>query len=184
MEKIRNHVLECQKCELYKSKKKYVFGEGNESARIMFIGEAPGHNEDVLGRPFVGRAGNILNEMLGSVNMDRGDIYLSNVLKCRPPNNRNPTTNEINACSPYLREQISFLNPHTIVTLGNYATDFVLGLFNIKNKEGISAIHGKVFNVSTLSGIIRIVPMYHPAVATYNPDMKKTLLKDMKVLLK
>jgi len=183
IEDVKDRVMQCTNCELYKSKKNYVFGEGDTSAKIMFIGEAPGFNEDESGRPFVGRAGKIFDELLASVNLKRGDIYICNILKCRPPNNRDPTPTEIAACTPYLTAQIDLIKPKVICTLGNYATKFVMRKFNLKDKlESISRVHGKVFKSVDLYGTTEIIPFYHPAVATYTPEMKDVLLKDFKLL--
>lgn len=183
LNEIKKQVLVCAKCDLHKTKTNYVFGEGNVTAKILFVGEAPGANEDKLGRPFVGRAGKILDELLAGANLERGDIYICNILKCRPPNNRNPLPLEIEACTPYLNKQIDFITPKVICTLGNFATAFVFKKFNMKDKvDGISKLHGKVFKFSGLFGEILIIPMYHPAVATYNPDMINVLIKDFEVL--
>lgn len=180
---VRKTVLNCTRCILYKSIRNYVFGEGSLNAEIMFIGEAPGANEDKEGKPFVGRAGKILDEMLKSINLKREDIYICNVLKCRPPNNRNPDPEEIKSCTPYLNAQIDLIKPKIICPLGNFATSFVLKKFGLDSKiEGISKIHGKVFKATNLFGTTIIIPFYHPAVATYNPYMIKALLEDMKVL--
>ena len=159
-----------------------MFGEGSKTATIMFIGEAPGFNEDRQGRPFVGRAGKILDELLASVHLKREDIYIANILKCRPPDNRNPERHEIESCSEYLDAQIEAISPKVLVPLGNFAFQFLCQKYGLTS-EKISAVHGKMFNITTLFGTIRIVPMFHPAVATYNPTKKTILLEDMKALL-
>lgn len=185
LKQIKEEVLKCQKCKLNEDKTNYVFGEGSDTADIVFIGEAPGSNEDKTGVPFCGRAGEILNELLSSIGLNRDSIYICNILKCRPPDNRNPKPNEITACTPYLDKQIEIINPKTICCLGNFATEFIMKKFGLQNKiEGISKLHGKIFKASLLTGVIKIVPLYHPAVATYNPDMKRFLLEDFKVLKK
>jgi DNA polymerase len=181
LKEIKNLVNKCQKCDLHKTKINYVFGEGNEEAKIVFIGEAPGANEDKQGRPFVGRAGGILDELLASIDLSRGDIFICNILKCRPPQNRNPTPNEINLCTQYLDAQINVLNPKVICTLGNFATQYMMKKYGLP-VEGISKLHGKIFNVTTINENIKLIPLYHPAVATYNPETKATLIKDMKLI--
>ncbi len=176
---LKEEILNCKKCPLWKTRNNPVLGEGSLNDGIMFIGEAPGFNEDKQGKPFVGRAGEVFDELLNSIDLKRERIYITNVLKCRPPNNRNPSQEEIKTCSPYLNEQIEIIKPKIICCLGNFATDYILKKFDLKDKiQGISKIHGNVFNVSTLNGTIKIIPIYHPAVATYDPNMLKILKKD------
>jgi uracil-DNA glycosylase len=183
LEQVRKRVMECKRCDLYKTRNNPVFGEGSKTATIMFIGEAPGFNEDRQGRPFVGRAGKILDELLASVHLKREDIYIANILKCRPPDNRNPERHEIESCSEYLDAQIEAISPKVLVPLGNFAFQFLCQKYGLTS-EKISAVHGKMFNITTLFGTIRIVPMFHPAVATYNLTKKTILLEDMKTLLR
>ena len=182
IENLKEKILNCKKCELWKTRTKPVVGSGSLNAKIMFIGEAPGFNEDKQGIPFVGKAGKVLDELLDSIKLKREDIYITNILKCRPPENRNPNEKEIKSCSPYLDKQIEIISPKIICCLGNFATSYILKKFNIKQVQGISKIHGKVFSFSTLSGNIKVVPLYHPAVATYNPNMLELLKKDFKLL--
>lgn len=183
IEKIRDKVLKCRKCDLWKTRKNPVFGEGNINAKIMFVGEAPGYNEDKTGVPFCGKAGKILDELLGSVNIKREEVFISNILKCRPPNNRNPKEEEIHACSPYLDKQIDIIKPSTICCLGNFAAAYILEKFGLKDKiKGISRIHGQVFLHNSIFGKLRIIPLYHPAAAVYNPNMLEVLREDFKVL--
>jgi len=183
LKKIKEEVVDCQKCPLYKNRIKPVIGEGDHQADIMFIGEAPGAEENKTGRPFCGKAGNILNDLLGKVGIEREEVYIANVLKDRPPNNRDPKQEEIEACTPYLERQIEIIEPKVIVGLGNFGTKFVLSKYNLEGKiKGISKIHGETFSAKTLFGAIKIVPMYHPAVATYNPNMIDTLEEDFEVL--
>lgn len=173
----------CEKCQLCKTRTNAVPGSGNPDADILFIGEAPGSNEDEQGLPFVGRAGKILDDLLISIELSRGDIYIANILKCRPPGNRNPKEEEINLCSGYLDKQISLIKPKVICCLGNFATRFILEKFNLKDEiTGISKLHGKKFEISTLQGKINIIPLYHPAVATYNPNRINELKEDFQVL--
>jgi len=183
LRKVKDEVLECKKCFLYKTRTYPVIGEGNHQAKIVFIGEAPGASEDKTGRPFCGAAGKILDELLNSAGIKRQDVYICNILKCRPPANRNPKTEEIEACTPYLLRQIEIIKPKAICALGNFSTSFIFEKYGLKDKiEGISRIHGKVFEVKTLFGSLKIIPLYHPATATYNPNMKEILKKDFQVL--
>jgi len=154
MDKIKKQILNCKKCALWKTRKNPVVGEGNEKAKIVFCGEAPGRQEDEQGRPFVGRAGKILDELLCSINLKREDVYILNVLKCRPVTedmrNRAPSDEEISACAPYLNQQIYQIRPRVICALGNYAASFIFKRFHIEDRlEGISKIHGKVFRLKS-----------------------------------
>ena len=187
IKKIEKEVLSCKKCPLYRTRINPVIGEGDLNAKILFCGEAPGFNEDRKGRPFCGAAGKILDELLKSVTIKRDEVYISNIVKCRPVTpsleNRAPNLEEISVCSSYLMKQIEIIKPEIICALGNYSTAFILEKHGLKDKiEGISKIHGKVFEPKTLFGSIKIIPLYHPAVATYNPSMKEILLKDFQVL--
>lgn len=179
MQKIEDQVKNCKKCSLYKTRNKPVTGAGSVDAKILFIGEAPGRNEDLQGYPFVGRAGSILDELLESIKLTRDDVFIANILKCRPPNNRNPMQSEIQSCTGYLNRQIDLIKPIIIAPLGNFACSFIFEKFNLEYDK-ISKVRGKVFDVNTLDGKIRIIPLYHPAVATYNPNTKTTLLDDFK----
>ena len=181
MGRLEEEIKECQRCELWKTRTNPVVGEGSLTAKVMFVGEAPGYYEDLKGRPFVGKAGKILDELLGSVGLERSEVYIANVLKCRPPGNRNPATVEIRACTPYLDAQMEIIKPTVIATLGNFSLGYIFNKFGLK-ADKISKIHGKVFKVSTIAGIKKIVPLYHPAVATYNPGMKEVLIDDFKEL--
>jgi DNA polymerase len=181
MERLEKRIQTCKRCELWKTRTNPVVGTGSLSARILFVGEAPGYYEDIKGEPFVGKAGKVLNELLESVGLQRNEVYIANVLKCRPPGNRNPTTEEIQACTPHLEAQLEIIQPEIIATLGNFSLAYLFDKFGLK-QDRISKIHGTIFNVSTITGIKKIVPLYHPAVATYNPGMKEILMKDFKVL--
>jgi len=139
----------------------------------MLIGEAPGKNEDLEGRPFVGRAGELLEELLESVDLERDEVFITNVVKCRPPNNRDPRKDEIKTCNPYLQKQISLIEPEVIVTLGNHATETLVG------NRGMKKIHGKRFEYEGF----KLIPMYHPAAGLYNPGLKETMKEDMRKLV-
>ena len=185
LEEIRKEVLKCRKCGLYRTRTNPVVGEGNPKAKIMFVGEAPGFNEDRMGRPFCGAAGRVLDELLESIGIKREDVYISNLLKCRPPGNRDPQKEEISACSPYLERQIEIIKPKIICPLGRYSMRFLMEKYGLKDKiEPISRIHGRVFEISSLFQEIKIIPLYHPAVATYNINMKEVLKRDFRILEK
>jgi len=181
MERIEREIKNCKKCELWKTRNNPVIGEGTLNANIVFVGEAPGYNEDKQGKPFVGRAGKVFDELLAHIGLKREEIFITNVLKCRPPQNRNPLKNEISACTPYLDRQISIIRPRAIATLGSFALQYIFEKFGLK-RETIGAVHGKSFDVFNLTGVRKIIPMYHPATATYNPETKNLLLKDFEVL--
>lgn len=187
LKKIKEEVVNCKKCPLYEERARNnyfpVVGEGNHQAKIMFVGEAPGFQEAISGHPFVGAAGKILDELLESVGIKREEVYITNILKCRPPNNRDPQREEILACGPYLERQIAIINPEIICTLGNFSTAFIMEKFGLKGKiQGISKIHGKILEAKSLFKTTKIIPLYHPAVATYNANMKSVLLEDFRVL--
>ncbi|KPK78855.1 MAG: DNA polymerase [candidate division Zixibacteria bacterium SM23_73] len=181
--KIKTEVLSCQKCLLYRNRTYPVIGEGSHCAKIFLCGEAPGFHEDKTGHPFCGAAGKVLDELLDSIGIKRDEVYICNILKCRPPKNREPKPEEIQACAPFLERQIKIIAPEVICTLGNYSTAFIFEKYGLKNQiQGISKVHGKVFEVKNLFRTIKIIPFYHPAVATYNQNMKEVLKKDFKIL--
>lgn len=170
-------VKNCKKCNLFKTRNKPVVGDGSLETKILFIGEAPGYNEDLQGKPFVGKAGKVLDKMLESIDLARGDVYIANILKCRPPNNRNPLKSEIESCREYLDRQIDMIKPRVIVPLGNYAASFIFEKYGLE-PEKISKIHGKVFEIDDIS----IMPFYHPAVATYDPNKLSLLINDFRTI--
>lgn len=163
-------VSTCSKCNLCKGRTKAVPGEGNANAKILFIGEGPGFHEDQQGRPFVGPAGQFLDELLNSINLRRADVFITNVVKCRPPNNRDPLPEEINACDNYLDRQIAAMNPQVIVTLGRYSMAKFFG------SEKISVIHGRARKID---GRICIA-MYHPAAGLHQASLKDIIRADFK----
>ena len=184
LEEVKKEVLSCRKCELWKGKKNYVFGEGNPCADLMFIGEAPGHNEDLQGRPFVGAAGKLLTNLIEEVlGLKREDVYIANVLKCRPPGNRDPLPDEIKACTPYLDRQIAIIKPRIIATLGRHSTKYILSKVGIK-VSSITAVRGKIFEGQMFGINLKILPTYHPAAALYNPRLKESLKSDFFVIKK
>ncbi len=170
LEKVAAEVSTCTKCDLCKSRTKAVPGEGNQHARIMFIGEGPGFHEDTQGRPFVGPAGQFLVELLASINLKRTDVFITNVVKCRPPGNRDPLPTEINACNDYLERHIAAIDPQVIVTLGRFSMAKFFG------GEKISSIHGRARKID---GRICIA-MYHPAAGLHQQSLKDTIRSDFK----
>jgi len=184
LREVKDEVIKCTKCSLHKTRTLPVIGVGSHDAKIMFVGEAPGANEDATGVPFCGAAGKILDELLESVGLKREEVYICNILKCRPPKNRDPQKDETEACVLYLEKQIQAIRPLVICTLGNHATVFILTKFGLKDKiQGITKIRGQVFS-SDLFYPIKIIPMLHPAVATYNANTKGDLKKDFQILNK
>ena len=181
LDQIKNKVLECKKCSLHKTRNNLVFGEGIFNPNIMFIGEAPGKNEDKIGRPFVGRAGRIFDEMLGSIELKRENVYISNIIKCRPPKNRNPTKIETTMCSKYIDKQIEIINPKVIVPLGRIAISYIFKKFGLPF-EKISNIHGSLYSINNSLNKFKIIPIYHPASVIYNNKLKNFLLEDFKFI--
>ena len=187
MESLAERVRNLKQSPLYefriKNKYKAVIGEGDLHARIMFIGEAPGLQEAKSGRPFVGASGRFLNELLASIGIDRQDVYITNIVKDRPPENRDPTVDEIALYAPILEEQIALIHPEVIATLGRFSMDFILKLFNLPQLgEKISRLHGKLLEVEAPFGKVFVLPLFHPAVALYNLNQRQTLLDDIKQL--
>lgn len=181
--KLVREVLECKKCRLWKSRKNAVPGEGSLNTKIMFIGEAPGRMEDLEGRPFVGAAGKLLTELLSSIGLRRSEVYITNLIKCRPPQNRDPLPDEVEACSPYLDRQIELLMPKLIVTLGRHSTKYILSKCGIR-VTSISRVRGRVFSIRVNDVSIKVIPTYHPAAALYNPKMRNILEEDFKKVVK
>lgn len=166
-------VQDCTKCPLYEARTKAVFGAGNADADLMFVGEAPGAEEDRQGLPFVGRAGQLLNQMLEEIGLVRDDVFIANVLKSRPPGNRDPQPEEIEACEPYLFEQVRLIEPRVVCTLGNFATKLLSG-----SPTGITKVRGTP-QVHELGGrTVFLLPLFHPAAALRTPAVKETLRAD------
>src|SRR3954452_14952906 len=163
----------CTRCLLHQSRTKVVFGAGNADADLMFVGEAPGQQEDVQGLPFVGRAGKLLDQLLEEVGLERSDVFITNVLKSRPPGNRDPELAEIDACKPYLQAQIELIEPKVICTLGNFATKLLT-----RSQRGITGVHGRA-QVHELGGrTVRVFPLYHPAAALRSTKTLEELRED------
>lgn len=187
MRKIKDEVVALKESPLYEfrieSKNLPVIGEGSHFAKIMFIGEAPGRNEARTGRPFCGAAGKILDSLLESVGIKREDVYVTNIVKDRPPQNRDPLPSEIEIYGPFLDRQIEIIQPKIIATLGRYSMTYIMPRFGLEFElEPISANHGKVFDGTSVYGGIKVVPLYHPAVAVYNSHTLDSLKKDFEVL--
>lgn len=168
LKQVAEQTAVCTRCDLQYSRKKSVPGAGNPHAEILFIGEGPGFHENVQGLPFVGAAGQFLDELLADAGLKREDVFITNVVKCRPPGNRDPQVEELDACKPYLERQIAAINPDVIVTLGRYSMGHFI------NNGKISGIHGKPF----WSGGRMIVPMYHPAAALHQPSLREVVKQD------
>jgi uracil-DNA glycosylase len=164
---------DCQKCRLGKTRKHYVFGDGNEKAKIVIIGESPGADEDEQGLPFVGRSGQLLNNILSAIKLDRSEVYICNIIKSRPPQNRNPEPDEIAACIPYLHRQIEIIKPKMILALGKVAANTLLG-----NDATMTAMRGKVHKWRTIDMIVT----YHPAALLRNPNWKRPCWEDVQML--
>ena len=172
---------------LKESAKNLVFGKGNPEAKIMFIGEAAGRNEDEQGLPFVGAAGKNLDKLLASVGLSLEDVYIANILKYRPPENREPSFEEIKTHTPYLLKQIEILEPRVICSLGNYATKFFLSNCNpdeMNKQAGITQVHGKVREIEINGMKIKLIPLFHPAAIIYNQALKQEWEKDLEIVKK
>lgn len=168
LQALSDEVSQCRKCELCGGRTNAVFGDGSPDARVLIVGEAPGKNEDLQGKPFVGAAGKYLDELLGIAGLSRGDVFIANVLKCRPPGNRDPRPEEIQACADYLRGQTRAIDPEYIVTLGNFATKFIL-----RTETGITRLRGRLQR----AGRFKVFPVFHPAAAIYDQS-KRPVLED------
>jgi DNA polymerase len=173
LDDLRQEVERCSSCVLAETRTRAVFGEGDAGADLMFVGEAPGYHEDQQGRPFVGQAGRLLEQLLASIGMTREQVYIANVLKSRPPNNRDPRPEEIDACRPYLWRQIEIIRPKVICTLGNFATKLLSG-----DQRGITKVHGQPRAAEIGGHSLYLYPIFHPAAALYTPANLATLKQD------
>ena len=163
----------CTRCRLAQGRTQVVFGVGNPHADLMFVGEAPGFHEDKQGLPFVGQAGKLLDKLLAGIGLDRSDVYIANVLKCRPPGNRDPQPDEIESCEPHLFRQIALIEPRVVATLGNFATKLLSG-----KPTGITRVHGVEQETTVGENSVLLYPLYHPAAALYTPKMLEVLQQD------
>ena len=174
-QKLRKKALKCERCKLREGCKQVVMGEGSLDNKIMFIGEGPGANEDKIGRPFVGKAGKLLDKIFNSVNINREDVYISNIIKCRPPYNRTPSISEAKACMPILKSEIELIDPKVIVTLGSTALKYLVDPdMSITKNRGQWIERGKYY----------ILPTFHPAYLLRNPNVKKSVWRDFKLISK
>lgn len=173
----RDEVAGCTKCALAKGRTQVVFGSGSPTADLMFVGEAPGFHEDKQGVPFVGAAGQLLNKLLAGIGLEREEVFVVNVLKCRPPGNRDPQPEEIEACEPHLWKQIELIQPKVIATLGNFATKLLSG-----KPTGITRVHGVEQEVVLGGNRVLLYPLFHPAAALYTPRMLEVLENDFRRL--
>ncbi len=176
LQELQKVVRRCAKCELYKTRRNYVFGEGNPYADLMFVGEAPGGEEDKHGRPFVGRAGKLLTELLSEIGLSRDEVYIANVLKCRPPRNRDPKPDEIKACSPYLDKQIKIIQPRLLVALGRFAAFFLLN-------RSVTLSRSRLIVYDTRYGS-KLIVTYHPAAVLRDPRKMDLVREDFKLIKK
>jgi DNA polymerase len=175
LESLQERVASCRRCALHKTRTNVVFGSGSGSTRILFVGEAPGRDEDLQGLPFVGRAGQLLTKIIEAIEFRREDVYIANVLKCRPPNNRNPAPEEVARCRPFLMKQIELLKPKVICTLGVFATQMLLD-----TKSPLTVLRGQVHRVNGLA----VMPTYHPAACLRYPKFKAAVWEDVQLLRK
>jgi len=174
---LKENILHCQKCPLFQERENAVPGEGNLEAELMFVGEAPGHDEDVQGQPFVGRAGQLLTKIINAMSFQRQEVYITNVIKCRPPQNRTPYKKEIEQCAPHLLEQIEIINPKVIIALGKVAADFF-----IESDLSMSLLRGNFYEFKE----IRVMPTFHPSYLIRNEgnrEIKKMVWEDMKKVM-
>ncbi len=201
LEEVKQKILKELKCPLKDAATNIVFGKGNPDAKILFIGEAPGEKEDLQGLPFVGRAGKQLDNLLHKISLTINDVYIANILKYRPPKNRDPKIEEIQNHTPYLIEQIKIINPKIIATLGNFSSKFILALNaydeskqtqdeffkehlkkEMKKIPGVSEIHGKEYTVKFNSTEFKVIPIFHPAAMMYRPTIREHFENDFKVM--
>jgi len=177
LDAVAAEVVVCIKCDLWKGRKKAVPGVGNPESRVLFIGEAPGQSEDLMGEPFVGVAGKFLDTLLSETGFSRADVFITNVVKCRPPRNRDPRPDEIETCTPYLNRQIGIIRPRFIVTLGNHSTAYILSKARLSFRS-ITQARGNVYETSILGLKVAVFPTFHPAAALYSARYKKQLEED------
>ncbi|HEX7124870.1 MAG TPA: uracil-DNA glycosylase [Thermodesulfobacteriota bacterium] len=170
---VRERLGDCRRCKLWEGRTNIVFGVGNERARLMFVGEGPGRDEDLQGEPFVGRAGQLLTKIIEAIGLRREQVYIANVVRCRPPDNRRPEPDEIAACQPFLRQTMAVVRPRVVVALGSVAAQTLLG-----TTRGITALRGKFHQ----AGDYRVMPTFHPAYLLRNPAAKREVWEDMKLV--
>ncbi|MFZ0243614.1 MAG: uracil-DNA glycosylase, partial [Desulfobacterales bacterium] len=175
LESIRRDLGECRRCKLANGRQNIVYGIGSGQARLVFVGEGPGHDEDVQGQPFVGAAGRLLTKIIEAIGLDRESVYICNIIKCRPPGNRNPHPDEIDACSPFLKRQIAAIAPEFICALGSFAAQTLLQV-----TTPISRLRGRFYDCMGA----KLLPTYHPAYLLRNPEQKRAVWADMQLLMR
>lgn len=179
---LNREIVTCTRCRLALTRNNAVPGEGPVDSKLLFIGEAPGKNEDLTGRPFVGRAGAVLEDLLASIGLERSRVFITSIIKCRPPENRIPGKDEISACAGYLDRQIDMLLPEIIIPMGRLASEQVFSRFRIPHGP-IGSIHGKIlFTKTSRDQQLVIIPVYHPAAVTHNPLLKDVIFDDFRVI--
>ena len=176
LQAIREDIGDCQRCRLHSSRRNIVFGVGNPDAQMVFVGEAPGADEDVQGEPFVGKAGQLLTRIIEAIKLKRSEVYIANVVKCRPPGNRDPQDDEIQTCIPFLKKQLAVIQPRIICTLGRYSTQALL-----ETREGITALRGRFHE---LQNGMKVMPTYHPSFLLRYPEKKREVWEDMQKVQK
>ena len=176
LQAIREDIGDCQRCRLHSSRRNIVFGVGKPNARLVFVGEAPGADEDVQGEPFVGKAGQLLTRIIEAIKLKRSEVYIANVVKCRPPGNRDPQDDEIQTCIPFLKKQLAAIQPRIICTLGRYSTQALL-----ETREGITALRGRFHE---LQNGMKVMPTYHPSFLLRYPEKKREVWEDMQKVQK
>ncbi|MCU0630061.1 MAG: uracil-DNA glycosylase [Methanoregulaceae archaeon] len=181
LDRLSSQITKCRRCTLWDGAKQGVPGEGNMNARVMFIGEAPGEQEDSLGRPFVGRAGKVLDSLLAGIGLSREDVFIANIVKHRPPGNRDPDPDEITACTPWLEQQIATIRPPLLVPLGRHATRYLLRRIGVEFVK-ITDISGTVFEGEPFGFPQKIIPSLHPAATLHNPLSREHLKEDFRKL--
>jgi DNA polymerase len=181
MRLLAEEVWSCRRCRLGSLRKNAVVGEGSLEAELFLIGEAPGRVEDEMGRPFVGAAGKLLDRLLGDIGLRREEVYIGNILKCRPPGNRRPRADEVEACTPYLERQLVIIKPRVIAPMGNSAAGYLLKRFGYE-PASISRIHGRCFEAEAAWGRVLLFPLYHPAAALYAKELLRLLEVDFRLL--
>jgi DNA polymerase len=176
LREVREEIGDCTRCRLHAGRKNIVFGAGNPAARLVFVGEGPGEEEDLQGEPFVGKAGQLLTRMIQAIQLDRNDVYIANIVKCRPPGNRDPQEDEIETCLPFLKKQLAVIHPRIICTLGRFSTQALLG-----TKEGITKLRGRFHEIE--NGV-RVMPTYHPSFLLRSPEKKREAWEDLQKIQK
>ncbi|MBN2653854.1 MAG: uracil-DNA glycosylase [Nitrospirae bacterium] len=184
LDELRSQIGDCRLCRLAEERTNLVFGEGNPDAKIMFIGEAPGREEDSQGRPFVGEAGRVLTNLINKMGLTRDDVYIANICKCRPPSNRDPMLDEMNICMKFVEAQIEIIFPEVIISMGKIATYALMARSEPMSKFSISRVRGKFFDYTTESRVIPVMPTFHPAYLMRNPKDKWLTWYDAQAVLR